>query len=169
MDGQKSGWGNDPERKKKLKEKGVSGAQDYINKSAYNGTIYKNWHNKRDQLKKYYYGSFDTGGYTGDWSGPDGKFAMLHQKELVLNKGDTENFLASMGVLEKILQVIDIQSANQLLSRDMSVPYFGNMSQGTLEQQVHIEASFPNATDKNEIEEAFRDIVNLASQYANRK
>jgi hypothetical protein len=30
----------------------------------------------------------DTGGYTGDW-GPDGKIAMLHQKELVLNAEDT--------------------------------------------------------------------------------
>ena len=169
MDGSKSGWGNDPERARKLKEKGVSGAQDYINESAYNGTIYANWADKRQQLKKYYYGSFDTGGYTGDWSGPDGKFAMLHQKELVLNQQDTENFLASMEVLEKIVQVIDLQSANQLLSKNMISPSFGNIGESALEQNVHIEASFPNATDKNEIEEAFKDLVNLASQYVNRK
>jgi hypothetical protein len=36
---------------------------------------------------------FDTGGYTGEWSGAYGKLAMLHEKELVLNKHDTENFL----------------------------------------------------------------------------
>ena len=31
---------------------------------------------------------FDTGGYTGQW-GQEGKVAMLHEKELVLNKTDT--------------------------------------------------------------------------------
>jgi hypothetical protein len=29
-------------------------------------------------------GSYDTGGYTGSW-GPEGKMAILHEKELVLN------------------------------------------------------------------------------------
>jgi hypothetical protein len=29
--------------------------------------------------------SFATGGYTGEW-GPEGKLAMLHEKELILNK-----------------------------------------------------------------------------------
>jgi hypothetical protein len=46
--------------------------------------------------------SLDTGGYTGRW-GAYGKLAMLHEKELVLNKNDTENFLASMEILERIL------------------------------------------------------------------
>lgn len=39
----------------------------------------------------------------------------------------------------------------------------------TLEQQVTIEAHFPNASDRNEIEEAFGNLINLASQYVNRK
>jgi hypothetical protein len=55
---------------------------------------------------------FDTGGYTGEW-GPYGKMAMLHEKELVLNAGDTENFLAGMKVLDNITQTIDLHSANQ--------------------------------------------------------
>jgi hypothetical protein len=38
-----------------------------------------------------------------------------------------------------------------------------------LEQQVHIEASFPGVQDRNEIEEAFNTLINRASQYANRK
>ena len=38
-----------------------------------------------------------------------------------------------------------------------------------LEQNVHIEAEFPNVTDHNEIEQAFTNLVNMASQYANRK
>jgi hypothetical protein len=38
-----------------------------------------------------------------------------------------------------------------------------------LEQNVQITASFPNATNHNEIEEAFTNLINKASQYANRK
>ena len=38
---------------------------------------------------------YDTGGYTGAW-GAEGKLALLHEKELVLNKEDTENLLASI-------------------------------------------------------------------------
>lgn len=123
----------------------------------------KEWVNK-DSLT-----GFATGGYTGNWNGPDGKFALLHQKELVLNKGDTENFLASMEVLDDILKIIDVQSASQLLGRNLSSPTFGAVGSDVLEQNVSIEASFPNATDKQEIEEAFKDLVNLAAQYANRK
>jgi hypothetical protein len=42
-------------------------------------------------------------------------------------------------------------------------------NQEMLEQNVHIEASFPNVQDRNEIEEAFNNLINTASQYANRK
>lgn len=45
--------------------------------------------------------SYDTGGYTGDW-GPEGKLALLHQKELVLNEKDTENFLTATSMLREI-------------------------------------------------------------------
>ena len=39
----------------------------------------------------------------------------------------------------------------------------------TLEQEVHITAEFPNVSDHNEVEEALRNLMNTASQYANRK
>ena len=112
--------------------------------------------------------SLDTGGYTGHW-GPYGKLAMLHEKELILNKDDTENFLASMGILERILQVIDLQSMSSQLGGILSSPMLGVTNNPNLEQNVHIEASFPNATNHNEIEEAFNNLINTASQYANRK
>jgi hypothetical protein len=54
----------------------------------------------------------DTGGYTGEW-GSYGKMAMLHEKELVLNKEDTKNFLASMDLLDNIVSTIDLHAANQ--------------------------------------------------------
>lgn len=36
---------------------------------------------------------FDTGGLTGNWSGNEGKLAMLHKKELVLNNEQTAHIL----------------------------------------------------------------------------
>jgi hypothetical protein len=46
---------------------------------------------------------FDTGGYTGAW-GTDGRLAMLHQKELVLNASDTENMLAAVDILREVVR-----------------------------------------------------------------
>lgn len=39
---------------------------------------------------------FDTGGYTGNWGNEDGRLAILHQKELVLNAEDTSNLLKAV-------------------------------------------------------------------------
>lgn len=111
---------------------------------------------------------FDTGGYTGAW-GSEGRLAYLHQKELVLNAEDTVNMLTSVGILRQIASIIDLNalaSAGGFISL-MSSGVGGN--QGTLQQEVHIEANFPAVTDKNQIEEAFGDLVNLAAQYANRR
>jgi len=38
-----------------------------------------------------------------------------------------------------------------------------------LQQQVHIDASFPNVQSHNEIELALNNLINSASQYVNRK
>lgn len=111
---------------------------------------------------------FRTGGYTGEW-GPQGKLAVLHQKEIVLNQEDTSNLLASVSMLREILSVIDLHAANAQFAGLVSSPSFTYGNNGTLEQNVHIEASFPSVTDRNEIEEAFNNLVNKASQFANRK
>ena len=112
---------------------------------------------------------FDTGGYTGDWSGSYGKLAFLHKKELILKQGDTENFLASMEILERILQMIDLQATSAQLGGILTTPKFSHYNDGILEQNVHIEASFPGVTDHNEVELAMTNLINTASQYANRK
>jgi hypothetical protein len=88
---------------------------------------------------------------------------------LVLNAQDTENFLASMEVMERILQVIDMQSASAQLGGILSSPGFNSNNSQIIEQSVHIEASFPGVQDRSEIEEAFNNLINKASQYANRK
>jgi hypothetical protein len=107
---------------------------------------------------------FDTGGYTGDWGGPEGKLAMLHKKELILNSGDTENFLMGMEILERIVSAIDLYTMNAQLGGLLNTPYYsGSNSPETLEQNVHIEASFPGVTDHNELEMALTDLINQAS------
>ena len=117
-------------------------------------------------LKKSFLG-LDTGGYTGDWDGGDGKLAMLHAKELVLNADDTENFLAAIELIHAITQAIDLRAATQAATAGITAPDY-NKTQEVLEQQVTIHAEFPNATSHSEIEEAFNNLINRASQYAGR-
>jgi hypothetical protein len=146
-------------------EKEISTAQQYINyiyPKDRGGLGYS-----KEEAKKLL--GFDTGGYTGDWSGPYGKLAVLHSKELVLNAQDTENLLSSMEILNEILRMIDLQSLSSQIGGLLSSPGFNNMNSETIEQNVHIEASFPGVQDRNEIEEAFNNLINRASQYANRK
>ena len=168
LDGDASGWGNNPTRASRLKEKGVEGAQAYINAHGANGDIYADWVSKKGQLRKYYYGSFDTGGYTGEW-GLDGKFAMLHEKELVLNKDDTAHFLQAIDIVRQISELIDLNALSSAGGLSSLLAATASSSSQKLEQQVTIHAEFPNVTDKDQITEAFTDLVNLASQYANRK
>lgn len=110
---------------------------------------------------------FDTGGYTGDW-GPEGKLAVLHQKEIILNAQDTENFLTAIQIVRSLSDKLEHNAllANQGLGAMVAavLPSTGDI----LEQNVTITAEFPNATDRNEIQEAFNNIINQAAQYANR-
>lgn len=119
------------------------------------------WDKYSSTLKKY-----DTGGYTGEW-GQDGKLAVLHQKELVLNASDTANMLDIVNVVRDIVRQIDAQALYSR-GRRFDLPRIETRAE-TLEQNVHIEANFPNATSHQEIEQAFDNLINLASQYANKK
>jgi TP901 family phage tail tape measure protein len=49
---------------------------------------------------------FRSGGYTGEWAGNDGKVALLHKKELVLNKNQTRDILDTAKIMEKIKDVL---------------------------------------------------------------
>ena len=118
-----------------------------------------------------------TGMYTGTWSGADtesnGKLAFLHQKELVLNQNDTENFLIGLNKMLNISVILKDLETQALAFQNgftsMSTPMLEGLQNQQVEQNVHIEASFPNVTQSSEIEMAFDNLVNKASQYANRK
>lgn len=111
---------------------------------------------------------FDTGGYTGAW-GSMGKLAILHEKELVLNANDTRNFLQTMNYMRELTNALDARAAfaSTGLGEMNSLAVGEHMQQ--LEQEVHISANFPNVVNHLEIEEAFNNLVNMASQYVNRK
>ena len=120
-------------------------------------------------LNKYNIRKFDTGGYTGSW-GPEGRMAMLHQKEIVLNAHDTENFLTAIEIVRSIADKLDtnVALAAQGLGGLVAATAYNNTRE-VLEQNVTIHAEFPNATDHNEIELAFGDLINQASQYVSRR
>lgn len=110
---------------------------------------------------------YATGGYTGEWSNNNGRLAMLHQKELVLNANDTANMLSAITILRDITANLGATLLNKMAA--ISAGSTGSIGQGLaaagMEQNVVINAEFPNATSSKEIEEALNNLVNRASQH----
>ena len=119
-------------------------------------------------LKKEQLSGYDTGGYTGEWDN-SGRLALLHQKELVLNATDTQNMLAAVEIIRSITDTIGSGMLNRLASLNASAVGFNANNAETIEQNVHIEASFPNVKDSREIEDALNNLVNTASQRVHTK
>ena len=109
---------------------------------------------------------YNTGGYTGEW-GLSGRLAILHEKELVLNKEDTANILDAVSLIRQ-MTIGTAQLSNGLGSIGAGLNNL-NINPATMDQNVNISASFPNVQDRYEIEEAFNNLVNKASQYAFRE
>ena len=113
--------------------------------------------------------AFNTGGYTGSWDS-SGRLAVLHEKELVLNKEDTKNILESVSIVRTIASALEGLSNNRIVQMmsgfETSMAAWDVAKEMVIEQKVDITAEFPNATDKDEIMEAFDNLINLASQHA---
>ena len=154
----------------------ANGAKEYMNftdvHDLYGGVAAyfpDNWNDFVKKMEQANVPTFDTGGYTGSW-GPEGRLAMLHQKEIVLNAHDTENLLSIVSMVRDMNDRIELNA--RAMQYGLTAAYTANnikSQNDTLQQEVHITAEFPNATNHSEIEEAFRNLTNLASQYANRK
>lgn len=109
-----------------------------------------------------------TGGYTGEW-GPEGKIAILHEKELILNAQDTQNFLSAVEILREINGMLDQNALVASLGAiNMQALSLNSLADQVLQQEVTIHADFPNVTDHNEIELAIDNLINAASQHAYR-
>ena len=123
---------------------------------------------------------FDTGGYTGDWNNNNGRLAVLHEKELVLNQDDTSNILQAVDYVRQMTdmssdlprQIADAIQNNlnnrleDMIAASRPADTELNPIAQEIEQTVHIEANFPNVTDRNEIQQAFSNLVNIAAQRA---
>lgn len=109
---------------------------------------------------------FKTGGYTGNW-GNGGKVALLHEKELVLNQEDTSNLLNTISFVREIVSTLEQNARlasigfNNLSSNN----FLTDFNKEAIRQEVSIVAEFPNAVDHSEIEMAFNNLMNDATQY----
>ena len=104
--GSKSGWGNDPDRKKRLTAKfGASNAaavQKYITAHANNGDLYDYWvKTGKSKLSQYYYSAFKKGGLA-DYTGVAWLDGSPTEPEMVLNPEDTQNFIALKDAMRSI-------------------------------------------------------------------
>lgn len=92
---------------------------------------------------------------------------MLHgsrrNPEFVLNPNDTRNMLTAVQIMRDGIQ----QNLRNLGSA--RTQQFESRQADRLEQQVSIQADFPNVTDSNQIQDAMLGLVNRAAQYAPRR
>ena len=126
---------------------------------------------------------FDTGGYTGVW-GKEGRMAFLHEKEIVLNKEDTKNILDTVkavrgdktsnslvhitnAILETSIRTLD--TIRNAVGSMVSTPTIQPRQEENMEQVVNINADFSGVRSADEIEKAFENMANMASQYIHRR
>jgi hypothetical protein len=89
---------------------------------------------------------------------------MLHQKELVLNATDTQNILTAVSLMRDMIAGSTTGLFNMNgLSNNISSSY-----NPVTEQRVEIQASFPNATDADDIRRALINLSDNAYQYSYR-
>lgn len=115
--------------------------------------------------------SFDTGGYTGNWSDrgaqlddKGGKLAVLHQKELVLNATDTANMLKMIEAERDWMTSLGVSTPKidySSLTKELN-------AKDEIQQRVQIDASFPNAENTTEIKQALLSLADNAYMYASR-
>jgi hypothetical protein len=113
--------------------------------------------------------TYDTGGYTGKWQdqtedAKNGKLAILHQKELVLNATDTENILKAVDIMREVTNMI--KNTNTYTSAFKTAASTKN--QEVIKQRVEISATFPNVSSITDIEQALINLSDQAYIYANK-
>lgn len=90
--------------------------------------------------------------------------------ELVLNTEDTKNILETVKTMRETIRM-KMSSAIANISKQTETPAekaFGQQPVQTIDQNVSIDATFPNVSVASEIEEALNNLINQAVQYATR-
>lgn len=106
---------------------------------------------------------YKTGGLA-DYTGTAWLDGTKARPELVLNQDETQDFIKALDILRS-LNLSMLQSMAAMSIGNTARPN-GYGSSGHIEQTVHIQAEFPNVTNSAEIEEAFKNLSNLATQHA---
>lgn len=116
-----------------------------------------------NKLKEIGIVQYDTGGYTGEFN--NGGLAILHEKELVLNKDDTSNLLNTVDIINKLDKEV-VAGLALMLQKASGGRFLDGLDTRKIEQDVKIEAHFPNVTSAEEIELSLNNLVNEAAQRA---
>lgn len=171
--GVSGGWGNNPIRSSKLTNSyGIdfaSTVQGIINTRVAQGREGELVNFDSQKFSSYNLVGYDTGGYTGDWGDSSGKLALLHTKELVLNQGDTDNILQAVQAVRTMTSELKTDGINKIVDFFSQQSGKVGTSSDTVEQEVHITATFPNATSVEDIREAILGLSGQVVQYAHRK
>ena len=136
---------------------------------------------------------FKSGGYTGDWNqgipGTDnGRLAVLHQKELVLNEADTANLLKAVSLIRTLVGAASSADFNRIAnnvvgSSNISAQLGSHVSSGALQsiasnvtnnsnvsntKDITINADFSGVRSADEIYQALTELqnYNLQSLYS---
>ena len=155
------GWANDPTRHADLSarfgEDIAQAIQNYVNYGM--SALMHDW--QSGYYSQFDPSAFDTGGYTGDWGDKDGRLAVLHQKEIVLNEDDTRNLLSIVQAARDMVSNMGVTGTYSSIKELVTQ----SVSGGDVSQNVTISAEFPNATSVDDIKEAIMSLPGVALQH----
>ena len=114
--------------------------------------------------------AFKSGGYTGEW-GDEGKLAVLHEKELVLNASDTQNILSAVELLRALpftalAQSIVDSSSNIAASfrSGANMSGIGGQTTNNETKSMVVNADFSGVRSADEIYQALIELENYGLQ-----
>lgn len=152
----------------------------YINGNQYNfgegtsGKYLNDWSNIKDQEADLDYDNLEkvivkgkraSGGIVNE----HGLYELAEDgTEFVLNPDDTKNILSAVKAMREVvrMKMSGLDSALGSKTSEVVKKTVVNKDIQQVDQQVHIDATFPNVSVAKEIEEAFSNLVNQAVQYA---
>lgn len=152
LGGPQSGWGNEPQRSQRVREKGLDPVQvqGIIDNSA--AFLVGKYNNQRDLLRREYtYGAFKTGGLA-DFTGPAWLDGTKSKPELVLNQQDTQNFIQLKNILASAMKNTPSQQDNR----------------GNISFNINVEVgSIANDYDVDDMVDRIKDRLNDDAMYRN--
>jgi len=158
--------------------KTIRNAQNYSSiKKAKNGTNFpmlkgRQMHKRGSVPFPGDYWTLRSGGYTGSWGDDSGRWALLHQKELVLNENDTKNMLSAVQILRSIPYSVIAQSlinsstntASALSGINSGISGLAAAATNNESKTMVVNADFSGVHDADEIYQALLELENYGLQ-----